>query len=147
MNFNIKSLFQENHIYYKNDMLNKLFCTFTEEEHLNDKIQNISKLYEVKYNKIFAFSLKNTSELILTYNIELGNISGIPSNTVLVHRKKETNTLYSINALNLLIESLNNGKIDPNYIVNWELYKNSLLLTNDNTLRILQTKLYKIFQV
>jgi hypothetical protein len=30
------------------------------------------------------------------------NVSEIPENTILVHRKKETNTLYTINALNEL---------------------------------------------
>ena len=29
----------------------------------------------------------------------------LPENTILVHRKKETNTLYTINALNELIKN------------------------------------------
>lgn len=147
MKFSLRSLFQNQHIYNKNDMLNKLFCTFTEPENLEEKVASISRLYEIKYNKIFAFSLKDTNELILTYNVELGNISGIPQNTVLVHRKKETQTLYSINALNFLIEKLNNGKLDTSFVVNWNDYKNCLLLTSGNDLRILNTKIYKIFEV
>lgn len=147
MKYSIKSLFSNQHIYNKNDMLNKLFCTFTEPEKLEENVSNIKKLYEIKYNKIFAFSLKETNEIVLTYNVELGNVSGIPPNTVLVHRKKETQTLYSINALNLLIENLNGGKLDNNFIIDWKKYQNSLLLTSGNELRILNTKIYKIFEV
>jgi hypothetical protein len=39
-------------------------------------------------------------------------------NTILVHRKKETNTLYTINALNELIKKLNGGVVDIAYKVN-----------------------------
>jgi hypothetical protein len=35
----------------------------------------------------------------------------ILENTILLHRKKESNTLYTINALNDLICSLNEGQI------------------------------------
>jgi hypothetical protein len=47
---------------------------------------------------------------MLTYNVDLGNTKGefAIGNTILVHRKKQTNTLYTINALNELIKSLNN---------------------------------------
>jgi hypothetical protein len=41
------------------------------------------------------------------------------ANTILLHRKKETNSLYTINALNTLIKSLNNGFLDKNYMVDW----------------------------
>ena len=33
------------------------------------------------------------------YNVDQGNVHTIPDNTILVHRKKESNTLYTINAL------------------------------------------------
>ena len=65
-------------------------------------------------------------------------------NTILVHRKKESNSLYTINALNTLIKSLNNGYVDPNYRVNWNDYKNTILLTNGPDLRKLETSIYKI---
>jgi hypothetical protein len=68
-------------------------------------------------------------------------------NTILVHRKKESNSLYTINALNTLIRKLNNGYQDPNYRVNWTDYKNSILLTNGSDLRILETTIYKIINL
>jgi hypothetical protein len=66
------------------------------------------------------------------------------ANTILLHRKKESNTLYTINALNTLIRSLNGGRMDKNFIVNWQDYKNSILLTNGPDLRKLDTAIHKI---
>jgi hypothetical protein len=65
----------------------------------------------------------------------------------IVHRKKETNTLYTINALNDLIKKLNGGVVDPSYRVNWQHYKNCILLTNHIELKQFNTKVYKIVEL
>ena len=65
----------------------------------------------------------------------------------MVHRKKETNTLYTINALNELIKKLNGGVVDTSYKVNWLHYKNSILLTQHNELNQLNTKIHKILEI
>ena len=52
--------------------------------------------------------------------------------------------LYSINALNEVIRSLNNGVLDKKFPVPWEQYSNTLLLTNENGLNKIPTKLYRI---
>ena len=65
----------------------------------------------------------------------------------MVHRKKETNTLYTINALNELIKKLNGGVVDTSYRVNWLHYKNSILLTQNNELNQLNTKIHQILEV
>jgi hypothetical protein len=66
---------------------------------------------------------------------------------VLVHRKKETNTLYTINAINDLIKEINNGVLDKNYKIEWELYRNSILLSNNGVLTILPTTVKKIYRI
>jgi hypothetical protein len=91
--------------------------------------------------------IKSTDEYTITYNIEQENVSAIPENTILVHRKKESNTLYTINALNLLIKSLNNGNLDPNFKIKWEDYTNCILLTKGPELKKLSTQLYKIVEI
>jgi hypothetical protein len=68
-------------------------------------------------------------------------------NTILLHRKKESNTLYTINALNALIKSLNNGILDTNFRITWLDYKNSILLIQSNDLNIIQTKIHKIINL
>ena len=96
---------------------------------------------------MFVLFVKSTNEYVITYNVDQGNVDNIPFNTILVHRKKETNTLYTINALNTLIKSLNGGVVDPAFRVNWQHYKNCILLTNANELRQLNTKVFKIVEL
>jgi hypothetical protein len=129
------------------DVNNKLFCTFTTLESLDDLINDLTRAYSIMYNKMFVLYVKSTDEYVITYNVEQGNVEGIPLNTILVHRKKETNTLYTINALNDLIKKLNGGVVDPSFRVNWQHYKNCILLTNHNELKQLNTKVYKIVEL
>ena len=129
------------------DLNNKLFCTFTQEHLIDGIIADLSYKYTILYNKIFVLEVKDNNEYVLTYNIDLANLEGIPLNTILVHRKKETNTLYTINALNELIKKLNGGVVDPRFQIDWKHYKNTILLTQQNDLRQLKTKIYKIIEL
>jgi len=128
--------------------LNKLFCTFTTQEELEKVLSDINRRYAILYNKIFVLESPQSKELMCTYNIDTGNVSDEPlPNTILLHRKKESNTLYTINALNALIRQLNNGMLDTKYIVNWADYKNCILLNNGPELRRLDTSIYKIIDL
>jgi hypothetical protein len=129
------------------DLNNKLFCTFTTLDLMEDLVRDLSYKYSIMYNKIFVLQVKDNDEYVITYNIDHGNISEIPFNTILVHRKKDTNTLYTINALNELIKSLNGGVVDTNYKINWQHYKNTILLTQHNELKQLKTKIYQIIEL
>ena len=129
------------------DLNNKLFCTFTTLEDLDDLIEGITSKYKVMYNKIFVLYIKSNDEYVCTYNIDQENISNIPSNTILVHRKKDSNTLYTINALNELIKGLNGGVVDTKFPIEWQHYKNTILLTQHDELKQLKTKIYKIIEV
>ena len=125
-------------------MNNRLFLTFTTQQGVEDLIEEIVSNYTIKYNKIFIFNITTNGEFACTYNTELPNINKILPNTILVHRKKESNTLYTINALNELIKSLNNGVVDTTFPIKWQHYKNTILLTQHNELKQLKTKIFKI---
>jgi hypothetical protein len=125
-------------------MNNRLFATFTQQETIEDLINDLSTSYDIMYNKMFVLFIKSTNEYVITYNVEQGNVNSIPSNTILVHRKKESNTLYTINALNDLIKKLNGGVVDQSYKVNWQHYRNCILLTQQGEVKQLNTKIYKI---
>ena len=99
------------------------------------------------YNKIFVLEVKDNNEYVLTYNIEMSNLASIPENTILVHRKKESNALYTINALNELIKKLNGGVVDTRYQIDWQHYKNTILLTQQNELKQLKTKIHEIIEL
>ena len=129
------------------DLNNKLFCTFVTEEALDFLIKDISNAYSIMYNKMFVLFVKSTNEYVITYNVDQGNVENIPVNTILVHRKKETNTLYTINALNDLIKKLNGGVVDVSFRVDWQHYKNCILLTQNGEIKQLNTKVYKIIEL
>jgi len=129
------------------DLNNKLFCTFTSIDELEALTRDISQSYTIMYNKMFVLFVKSTNEYVITYNVDQGNVNNIPENTILVHRKKESNTLYTINALNELIKKLNKGVVDINYKVNWQHYRNCILLTQHNELKQLNTKIYSIIEL
>jgi hypothetical protein len=107
----------------------------------------ISKTYEVVYKRIFVLSIDNSEELICSFNVEKGNHRKQLPAAMLVHRKKETNTLYTINSLNTLVKSKTNGMLDPNFAVNWSEYKNSMLITSDGELKVLKTNVFQIINL
>lgn len=129
------------------DLNNKLFCTFTNLENLDNLLGDITSKYTIMYNKMFVLEIIGKEEYVVTYNVDQGNISTIPDNTILVHRKKESNTLYTINALNELIKKLNGGVVDTSYPIDWLHYRNCILLTQHNELSQLNTKIYKIIDL
>jgi hypothetical protein len=128
------------------ELANKLFATFSKKEDIEKTIETITSRYTILFNKIFVLESKDSDEFICTYNIDPGNMSttSVLPNTILLHRKKESNSLYTINALNTLVKTLNNGVVDPNYKIEWADYKNTILLTNGPDLRKLETTIYKI---
>ena len=91
------------------DLNNKLFCTFTDLDGLDLLIEDIKSKYDIMYNKLFVLEIVGKDEYVITYNVDQTNLSAIPDNTILVHRKKESNTLYTINALNELIKKIKRG--------------------------------------
>ena len=129
-------------------MKTQLLCTFCTKQDFEDTTQLISMASEIVFNKIYVFeNMDDNNSLICTYNVEKTEDFIQNNKTMAIHRKKETNTLYTINALNEAIRKENNGVLDKSYSLNWESYRNSLLLTNDAGLKVIRTKLYKIINV
>ena len=124
-------------------MRTQLLCTFAHRKDLELIIDYISKSYKVSEKRIFVFSDEDSkSELYVTYNVEPDDYSKTP-NTIMIHRKKETNTLYTVNALNAIIKKANNGVLDKTFVINWPYYENSLLLTDGEELRHIHLDLHK----
>ena len=87
-------------------MKTQLLCTFTPKNRLDDILELIIECNEILYDKIYVFQNgKDKSQLICTYNVEYedDHISEDIPNTISLHRKKQSNTLYTINALNEVI--------------------------------------------
>jgi hypothetical protein len=126
----------------------QLLCTFISVNELDAHIQIIQDSYTLAFNNIYVLeNVDDANQLILTYNIIAGSLKAgyqPPASTISVHRKKQTNTIYTINALNALIASKNGGKIDKSYKIDWDELKNSILVTAHGQLKIVKTKIKEI---
>ena len=130
-------------------MNNKLYCTFTNIDEIEYILKKIQSSYVILFNKIFVLESLDGEKIMLTYNVDMGNTRGesMIDNTILVHRKKQTNTLYTINALNELIKSLNNGVLDKTYTIDWNNYRNCILLIQAEGFNRIDTKIKEIINL
>ena len=127
-------------------MNNKLYCTFLQDEGVNEVVERILEEHDILFNKIFVLVALDDDKTMLTYNID-GPVYNLQlPNTILVHRKKQTNTLYTINALNEVIRYLNHGVLDTTYQVDWSKFRNCLLLTRPGGFKKVRTILKKIIE-
>jgi len=125
----------------------QLLCTFSNVDDFKTTIDEIRKFYNVS-GKIFVFlNVNNPNELFVTYNV-IKDENGFPKfkNTISVHRKKLTNTIFSLNAMNQVIRDENNGEFSESFEVNWNLYENSLLVTGEMGVRVVPLKIFDVVE-
>lgn len=127
-------------------MRTQLLCTFTNEGEFENIVDAILKTFDLFSRKIFVLKLQPSNELVVSYNIIPNSSSFLPS-TIMVHRKKESNTMYTINALNRLITTENGGVLDKSFQVDWQKYRNSVILTDGDGYKIMKTSLFRIIDV
>ena len=131
-------------------MKTQLLCTFVTTQNLDKVVDIIIECNNVLYDKIYVFQNEDdNTQLLCTYNVEYdadNHPDDIP-NTISLHRKKQSNTLYTINALNEVIRELNGGVLDKRFPIPWEQYQNSLLLTNDTGLNKIPTRIHSIVDI
>jgi hypothetical protein len=127
----------------------QLLCTFSNNQDYSLLLSKITSFYTILENKIFIFAnVKNLKEYYITYNVDYTqNTVGKFPNTISIHRKKMFNTLYTLNGMNKLIADENNGVFDKTFQLNWELYRNSLILTTDIGVKVVGLKLINIISV
>ena len=127
----------------------QLLCTFCDADQLDSTINHIKSAYNLVFNSIYVLeNVEDANQLILTYNIDAsvpprGNI---PDSTISVHRKKHTNTIYTINAINKLIIG-KIGYLDTSYKIDWSELKNTILVTAYGSIKLVRTKLHKIIKI
>ena len=131
-------------------MRTQLLCTFTTQFNLEQTIRDITKNFKIVFDKIYVLqNEEKPKELICTYNVNQDDDIdfNLVKNTISLHRKKITNTLYTINALNELIKLINNGVLDTSYQVEWDMYKNMILISNKDGLSRIPTRILKIIDL
>ena len=129
-----------------------LIGTFVKGSHVPQKILK-SIVENFGADKIFIFSVNDSRhQRLVTFNVsdnQLGEkfveFKKSNKNSLRLHRRKDSNTFYTINSLNKLIESKNGGTLNPGYKVDWNEFKNQcLVLDKDGQVKCLETKLAKI---
>lgn len=128
-------------------MNTQLLCTFCAKKDIDIIVGQIKKVYKLAFNSVYVLdNVNDDAQAILTYNIDLAVIpaSTPPESTISVHRKKQTNTIYTINAINKLIEEKNGGVLDKSYKINWEELQNTVLVTAYGRLKKVNTKISTI---
>ena len=131
-------------------MKSQLLCTFTNKDNIDNTINEIKNAYDIVFSKIYVLQNEDDiNELICTYNVSTqGSVDfNAVKATISLHRKKHSNTLYTINALNEVISNLNNGVVDSKFIVPWDEFSNTLLVTNNDGLNRINTRIFKIVKI
>ena len=116
-----------------------------------DKIDSFKKYlfnrFGIGNDKIFQYISDEQNKKILTYRIYITdgqkiNINSFFPTTIIVHKKGEC--FYTINALNLLIESLSDyevGNINyKDFKIDWDNYQNKIIIVKKGELKIMDIK-------
>jgi hypothetical protein len=128
-------------------MNTQLLCLFTTKGELNKSVEFVLNQYILTNPNVFVLENKiNEGELYITFNVEKGS-SAIDSEwkTILVHRKKQSNTIYTINALNEVVKSKTGGILDNSYMIDWDEFKNCIITTSSIGYKKIPTKVFKSF--
>ena len=123
-----------------------LIALFLEPDSYKTALKTISEKFKIQNNRVFVLNqLDDDEEIILTFNIELDDETKQDLNLeeygklIRVHRKKETNTLYTINALNLVTNKEKE--------MDWKKYKYCFLTVSTGMLKVIKTKLKEVIDL
>ena len=112
--------------------------TFVKKNKILSFIETLNNDFNIKYDKIFVYTIDtNKREYLVTFKtFDKEKFMKNLNNATVLHVKN--NCLFSINALNKLIERDNKGSDSPNneYIVDWSKYKDKLVIVTNGELTI-----------
>ena len=112
--------------------------TFVKKNKILSFIESLNNDFNIRFDKIFIYSIDNNKrEYLVTFKtFDKEKFMKNLNNATVLHVKN--NCLFSINALNKLIERENKGSDSPNneYIVDWNQYKDKLIIITNGELSI-----------
>ena len=133
----------------ENEIKRKLMCSFVIKKRLKEFIKFL--LENNITNKVFILKTEKPTVVLFTYNIlkevDLSNLKDYGClNSISIQRNKDSNTLYSINALNMVLENIRmiTEEDKKDIKINWKEYESCLLITADNKINKINTKILKI---
>ena len=117
--------------------------SFSSEDEYRTQLQRIREIYRPDSNIFVIQNRYDDNEIFITFNTEYNfKTPGI----IKIHKKKQTSTLFSVDAINHL-SMKENGVIDKEWSPNWEEYRNCLLLMRDGDLAVIPTKVREIIKL
>ena len=120
-----------------------LLLSFSTLEEYRTELQRIREVYRPEGNIFVLENTEEPNEVYVTFNTTYNfKMSGI----IKMNKNKDTNTLFTIDALNTLaVREI--GKVSRDFVPDWEAYRNSLLLIRDGELYIAKTKIKEIIKL
>ena len=125
-----------------------LLASFIFPDRIDWFIDFLNEKFKIKKENVFCYKiLDDNSKFILTFRLTIPegqrlNLKEIFPNAISIHKKGET--LYTINALNKLIESTNIESIGnlnyKNVKIDWSSYQDKMMIINNNELTFLNIK-------
>lgn len=118
--------------------------TFVRKNKILSFLENLKNTFRLNLSKVFVYSIDtNKFEYLVTFKTfdKEKFIKGI-NNATVMHVKN--GCLFSINALNKLIEKENGNSEKPNneYLIDWDKYKDKLIIQTNGELSL--SNLFKI---
>jgi hypothetical protein len=120
-----------------------LLASFIFPERVDWFLSYLEAKFDIPKSQVFCYkNLDDESKVILTFRITIPdgkklNLKELFPSAIPINKKG--NALYTINALNKLIETLNDGKIGnieyKSFKIDWDKYQNKLILITDEELR------------
>jgi hypothetical protein len=125
---------------YNQSSKEKMFCTFIDTNNVTLQIRNIIDRIDNLGSMMLLACNSNTPgyEYAITYNVS-GKVDSLPYNTSIVCRRKETRTMYTIDALNRM-------KNSDGWSVDWEKFRNSIVVEKWGILHIYKTSVVRILK-
>jgi len=121
-----------------------LLASFIFPERVEWFLSYLDAKFKISKDKVFCYeNLDDESKVIMTFKVSIPedkplNLKNLFPSAVPIHKKG--NALYTINALNKLIQEKHPdsiGNIDnKNIKINWEEYQNKMILINNDELTI-----------
>lgn len=114
-----------------------LIGSFVPKNNILSFVEKIKNSLKIGFDKIFVYSIEsNNNEYLVTFKSKNKNAIKDFNNSTILHVKNSC--LFSINALNKLIETINDNKEVDNkdFKMNWDDYKDKLIILSSNELNI-----------
>ena len=110
---------------------NQLICVFGYSNKTVQTLLQIQRKYDIQSDSVLIFeNVANPENIYFIFNATQIDSKKDGLQSVILHKKKQSNTYYTINALNQLIIDLNGGVLDTSYSIEWDNYPNCILLAD-----------------